>query len=324
MEAFSSHDALADTTCGGTLPNLENVPTFNIERMKSSSSRSAEGQSPQRMQLWNAMIHPLRKMRFTGVIWYQGEANAGNPSSYACRFPAMITDWRNKLDLPDLSFFFVQLAAFGENDFSLIRSAQVAAAQLPNVGFVTAIDLGDPSSTYGAVHSRRKQEVGRRLSLVARSIQYKERGGLVWTGPILRGIQLYDTNEEGNAIAQLSFDPGTADGLHTVDTPECQQCCVQAPFHIFLGSGQWVRVDYSYVREADVFLVAGTTDRILGIRYAWDGYPQCVLFNGEGGPDDHAGVAAAPFEWCAFPSGSPPWTGSACTVPTTVQQENHI
>ena len=45
-------------------------------------------------QLWNAMIHPLLPMRFAGAVWYQGEANAGNPPSYACRFPAMITDWR--------------------------------------------------------------------------------------------------------------------------------------------------------------------------------------------------------------------------------------
>ena len=58
------------------------------------------------------MIYPLIKMRFTGAVWYQGEANAGNPDSYACRFPAMITDWRKKMNLPDLGFFFVQLAAY--------------------------------------------------------------------------------------------------------------------------------------------------------------------------------------------------------------------
>jgi len=51
-------------------------------------------------------------MRFLGAIWYQGEANSGDPDSYACRFPAMIYDWRKKMELPDLSFFFVQLAAY--------------------------------------------------------------------------------------------------------------------------------------------------------------------------------------------------------------------
>lgn len=46
--------------------------------------------------LYNAMIHPFLKMTIFGAIWYQGEANAGAPSTYNCTFPAMIDDWRNK------------------------------------------------------------------------------------------------------------------------------------------------------------------------------------------------------------------------------------
>jgi len=69
------------------------------------------------------MIYPFKSMRLKGFIWYQGEANAGNPPSYACRFPAMIYDWRLKFNLPDLGFFFVQLAAYPEQDYALIRNA---------------------------------------------------------------------------------------------------------------------------------------------------------------------------------------------------------
>ncbi|KAK3593849.1 hypothetical protein CHS0354_011450 [Potamilus streckersoni] len=47
--------------------------------------------------LWNAMIHPLLKMTIYGAIWYQGESNSdANAANYACQFPAMITDWRQK------------------------------------------------------------------------------------------------------------------------------------------------------------------------------------------------------------------------------------
>ena len=73
------------------------------------------------------------------------------------------------MDLPDLSFFFVQLAAYSQ-DYSLIRDAQMAALKLPKVGYGVAIDLGDPTSPQGSIHPRRKQEVGRRLSLSCLSI----------------------------------------------------------------------------------------------------------------------------------------------------------
>ena len=72
----------------------------------------------------------------------------------------MIADWRKKFELPNLSFFFVQLAAF-ESDYSTIRQAQMAALKLPNTGFAVAIDIGDPSSPYGSIHPVRVGE-GRR------------------------------------------------------------------------------------------------------------------------------------------------------------------
>ncbi|KAL3925697.1 MAG: hypothetical protein SGILL_000229 [Bacillariaceae sp.] len=254
-------------------------------------------------------------MRFSGAVWYQGEANAQDPISYACRFPAMITDWRKKFSL-ELPFFFVQLAAFPTYDYSFIRAAQLAATQLPKVGFATAIDIGDPSSPAGSVHPRRKQEVGRRLSLVVRSIQYKERGGLVASGPVLSGVQ-FGTDEDGLSTLQLSFQPGTADGLHAFDAPECTTCCMVLPFHVLDMYGKWRRVESGTVVGSEVHLEMNTS--ISGIRYAWDPYPECNLYNGRGGPDDHEGIAAAPFEWCAYPSGSPSWSEQGCRVPIGVE-----
>ena len=44
-------------------------------------------------QLFNTMIYPFTRMVVYGSIWYQGEANAGNPT-YACKFAKMIESWR--------------------------------------------------------------------------------------------------------------------------------------------------------------------------------------------------------------------------------------
>jgi hypothetical protein len=246
-------------------------------------------------------------MRFIGAVWYQGEANAGDPSSYSCRFPAMITDWRLKFGLPQLSFFYVQLAAYGA-DYSLIRAAQDAALWLPMVGRAIAIDLGDPTSPAGSIHPRRKQEVGRRLSLAARAIQYGERSGLVYKGPTLSCVQLTPTG------ATIAFEEGTADGLHLSGTGACDKCCDVSPFEVLDRTGQWTRAAAKVIAGAGsdvVELTAGNP--ILGIRLDWEGYPQCALYNGVGGPDDHAGLAASPFQWCAYDDGKQPW---AATCPS--------
>ena len=84
----------------------------------------------------------------------------------------MISDWRSKFDLPDMSFFFVQLAPYWpRRDFTAVRNAQMAALKLPKVGYAVAIDLGDVHSPVSPIHPRRKQEVGRRLALSALSVQ---------------------------------------------------------------------------------------------------------------------------------------------------------
>lgn len=67
----------------------------------------------------------------------------------------MIADWRKKMSL-ELPFFFVQLAAYGTN-YAFIREAQMAALELPRVGYALTIDIGDPTSPEGSIHPRRKQ-----------------------------------------------------------------------------------------------------------------------------------------------------------------------
>ena len=62
--------------------------------------------------VYNAMIAPLRKYAFRGVLWYQGESNTAAPDAYGRLFPALIKNWRETFDQPDLPFLFVQLPNF--------------------------------------------------------------------------------------------------------------------------------------------------------------------------------------------------------------------
>lgn len=213
----------------------------------------------------------------------------------------MIADWRRKFALPSLLFLFVQLAAF-HDDYSEIRAAQLAALALPHVGFATAIDLGDPTSPYDPIHPRRKQEVGRRLALTCQRLQYQM--DVLPLGPAVAKVVLGGDN----VSVSIAFEPPTARGLHLVGGAGCSECCFVSPIELQLSeSGNWTRTDPASLVIANGTLhtrlpagVVGTA-LPLGVRFDWEGFPQCVLLNGEGGPDDHKGLAAPPFKWIHLP-----------------------
>jgi sialate O-acetylesterase len=55
--------------------------------------------------LYNGMIAPYTNYAVKGFLWYQGEANADDPQSYAKLLPALINDWRSHWQLGNLAFF---------------------------------------------------------------------------------------------------------------------------------------------------------------------------------------------------------------------------
>ncbi|MDE6528182.1 MAG: 9-O-acetylesterase, partial [Muribaculaceae bacterium] len=124
--------------------------------------------------LYNAMIHPLRVMPLKGVLWYQGCANVGRDRQYEPLFKALISDWRNLWE-SELPFYFVQLAGFQtpknvqpESAWAYLRNAQAKALELPNTAMAVATDLGNPAD----IHPADKQEVARRLALIALNRDY--------------------------------------------------------------------------------------------------------------------------------------------------------
>ena len=156
--------------------------------------------------LYNAMIHPLQPFPVRGVIWYQGESNAdvaADALRYRDQFPAMIGQWRKQWGEPALPFLWAQLASFDsgkdsdqQSPWALLREAQSAALSLPSTGQAVTIDIGDA----GNIHPGNKQDVGKRLALLARHVVHGE--ALAHTGPVFTGMQV-----DGD-LAKLSFDTG--------------------------------------------------------------------------------------------------------------------
>lgn len=124
--------------------------------------------------LYNANIAPLSDLSISGVIWYQGEANAARANEYRELMPALIKDWRAQWSR-DLPFLMVQLANYGvepkqpsPSNWAELRDAQLATTALPKVGLATAIDIGESVD----IHPKNKEEVGKRLGWQALTMVY--------------------------------------------------------------------------------------------------------------------------------------------------------
>lgn len=146
--------------------------------------------------LYNGMIAPLVGYGIKGVIWYQGENNAGRASSYRKLFPAMIRDWRGKWG-HDFPFCWVQLANYmavdeqpGESEWAELREAQNMTLALPLTGQAVITDIGDADD----IHPRNKRDVGYRLSRAALDIAYGC-DDVTGSGPVYRSM-----TREGNRI----------------------------------------------------------------------------------------------------------------------------
>ena len=121
---------------------------------------------------FNAMVAPLLKYPFKGVIWYQGESNGNNAREYSDLFKLMIKDWR-KRNGKEFPFLFVQLPVFGQmsdndenSNWALIREAQSGALDLPFTAMVCALDLGE----WNDLHPLNKKDIGLRLFYAAEKL----------------------------------------------------------------------------------------------------------------------------------------------------------
>ncbi|RKR79938.1 sialate O-acetylesterase [Mucilaginibacter gracilis] len=150
--------------------------------------------------LYNGMISPLIPFGIRGIIWYQGEGNAGRAQQYARIFPNLIRDWRAHWGLGDIPFLFVSLANYtrpplqpSESSWAEIREVQTATLALPNTAMAIAMDTGD-----GNLHPPNKQDVGARLALDALATIYHQH--VVYSGPLYKSMAIV------NGVAQITFN----------------------------------------------------------------------------------------------------------------------
>lgn len=218
--------------------------------------------------LFNAMINPLVPYGIKGFIWYQGEANVQAAYDYRTLFPMLINDWRQRWQQGNLPFLFVQLANFkkekalpDESEWAELREAQTLTLAQPNTGMACTIDIGDS----GDIHPRNKQEVGRRLALVANKLVYKQGG--VASGPMYKSF-----SKEGNRI-RISFI-NTGSGLSTKNGKEVTGFAIAGKDKKFYWANAIIEGD-------NVIVYCDKVPAPEAVRYAWADNPVCNLINKE-------------------------------------------
>lgn len=222
--------------------------------------------------LYNAMIHPLIPFRIAGVIWYQGESNAGYAWHHEKLFQTLITSWRKNWGQGDFPFYFVQLANYtkiltkpGESTWAELRETQRKTLQtLPNTGMAVIIDIGEA----GDIHPKNKQDVGKRLSLWALANNYGK--DIVYSGPIFKAMKIKDGK------AMLRFDH-IGSGLMAKDGQPLKG------FAIAGADKEFVWADAKIV--GNKVLVKSDKVKIpVAVRYGWAHNPVCDLYNNKGLP----------------------------------------
>ncbi|KXI30179.1 hypothetical protein AX660_09315 [Paraglaciecola hydrolytica] len=224
--------------------------------------------------LYNGLTAPLTTYPIKGVIWYQGESNAGRWQDYHAKFSAMIQDWRAKWGQGDFPFIFAQLTNFMEakpqpsdSDWAKLRQAQTQTLTEPNTAMAVAIDIGE----WNDIHPTNKKTLGQRMALAARALALKE--NVVFQGPQIDGVTV-----EKNQLL-LSFKH-IADGLVLKNLND----------HSFAIAGADGTFQWAEVKLVDNQIMLSHPDIKLPtkVRYAWADNPDAALYNS-------AGLPAVPF-----------------------------
>lgn len=201
---------IIDSSWGGTSAETW-TPASGLKELGYSAELEQATNRPQKAdqkiptRLYNGLIHPLRNFKIKGVVWYQGEGNAGRADKYRKLFSTMISKWREVFD-DDFAFYFVQISPFNYRNLNAayLREAQLQTMSLPKTGMAVTMDIGNLTD----IHPRNKQEVGRRLALWALANDYGR--DVAYSGPVYKESVFKDGK------ARLKFDH-VSGGLATRD-----------------------------------------------------------------------------------------------------------
>ena len=231
--------------------------------------------------LYNAVLYPLAPYALSGIVWYQGESNTGNPTPYGDYLQKLMGSWRALWNDSSLPFCIVQLANYDgrqqtgmprtityeanpvNSNWARLREAQ-RQATIGDEFAETAclIDLGETVD----IHPLRKKEAAERVALCLDRVAYGEWPAL---SPQPVGGSVKDSK------VTIIFDQPMREG---------------AAYEVEVAGEdkRFVNVEAT-VKGAEVIFQSPIAQPVW-VRYAWKDNPRASIYNKKGMP-------AMPFEY---------------------------
>ena len=221
--------------------------------------------------LYNAVLHPLAPYAISGVVWYQGESNTGNPAPYADYLKKLIGCWRDRWQDQQMPFVIVQLANYDgrqqtgfprpivyqsdpvNSGWAQLREAQrLVAKGDPYAELAVINDLGETVD----IHPLRKKEVAGRIAQCFDRLVYKEK---VTLSPEVVSAEVKD----GNVI--LTLDQPVQSG----EVYEFEIAGEDGKFVNTAASAEGNKIVLNGKADSSLF----TLHSSLIVRYAWKDNP---------------------------------------------------
>ena len=217
--------------------------------------------------LYDSMIEPLQPLSLTGILFYQGEADAGLTGEYEVLMMSLIDRWRTGFRAEELPFLFVQLPMWidaGAEDsrtWPRLRLAQSRVRdRMRNTGMICLLDQGE----FNNIHPADKRVVGERLFETARRLIYGEPGE--------EAPRVASRRVEGSMMTLRTTQP-----LLTRDGRE------PALLELAGTDGRY-RPARAMLEGPLLHLTAAGVEHPVQVRYAWTDYGSVNLFGGNGLP----------------------------------------
>jgi sialate O-acetylesterase len=280
-----------------------------IEQWTSAEALSAmeepliEGSGLSPSIYYNGMIAPIQNYAVKGAVWYQGESNARTIErieQYPLVWKTMVESWRKQWGI-DFPIYFVQLAPYmkyaavpSDNDPTLnfaswawMRESQAECLVITNTAMVCNIDNGLQDN----IHPPYKDRVGERLARVAADQTYKI--NLVHRSPAVAEVQF-----SGSDVIATFDNVAAGLRMQTVDAqPDAEEIAAGFPA-VSISSNELAgfalcgsnRVFYwatsAEIISSNQVRISNAIDvpQPVAVRYAWQSFPRCNLYNSEGLP----------------------------------------
>ena len=221
--------------------------------------------------LYNAVLYPLAPYALSGVVWYQGESNTGNPAPYADYLKKLMGCWRDCWQDQQMPFVIVQLANYDgrqqtafprpitlqtepvNSGWAQLREAQRLTVKADAHAELAVInDLGETVD----IHPLRKKEVAERIGICFDRLVYNNKVNLA---PEVTASEMKD-----NKIVLTLDQPVEAGEIYSFEVAARDGDCV---FQNVKAHAEGNKITLTLPKDFHPL------SKVYAVRYAWKDNP---------------------------------------------------